>query len=418
MLTQSPELTKLRVRWSLVAAGYAIVLWIGYLLVRQGVQRVYATSWLLWAFCALACQLAILWWGLQHNRRHNEAELLPTFGYGNGLTLTRGALLCLLAGFLFAPRPDGLLGWAPALLYATACIIDYLDGYVARITRQTTVLGEILDMEFDGLGMLIVILLAIQYGQLPPWYLILGLARQLFIFGIWLRKRWGLPVYAMTESDNRRMIAGFQMGFMAVILWPILTSPTTTLISILFAIPLAGSFTRDWFVVSGWIDADSARYQQMRRRLKSIGEGWLPLLCRIIAASMATLLLMQNYPTFTHWNEYLQQIDPLFLRWILRASLLLSPLAVLLLAMGILGRMAALALIGLALLDILATSLIPSPNGLLLGSAIWVLQMGSGCFAAWTPEEGLLRRRAGERAAVPSRKRGGHSSTVQMDEAL
>ena len=169
--------------------------------------------------------------------------LLPTLGYGNGLTLTRGLAICLLAGFLFSPRPPGLLAWVPALLYTLSSIIDYLDGYVARVTGHSTVLGEILDMEFDGLGMLVAITVAIQYGQLPWWYLILGLGRQLFIGGIWLRNRLHKPIYEMTPSENRRLIAGFQMGFMTVILWPIFSPPTTTLACVLFSIPLAGSFT-------------------------------------------------------------------------------------------------------------------------------------------------------------------------------
>ena len=399
MLTHTPPLTQLRARWFLVAASYAVALWLGYMVVRQNWHASHSTSWLMWAILALACQLGILWWGLQHNRRSNEVELLPTLGYGNGLTLTRGLALCLLAGFLFAPRPDGLLGWAPALLYAFSCIIDYLDGYVARITKHTTVLGEILDIEFDGLGMLIVIVLAIQYGQIPPWYLVLGLARQLFIFGIWLRKRWNLPVYEMSESDNRRMIAGFQMGFMSVVLWPVFEPPTTTLLSVLFAIPLAGSFLRDWFVVSGWIDADSARYQQARRLIKSITEGWLPLICRLVAVVVAILLLVRNYPTFANWATYLQQAEPLFLRWTLRWLAIVSPLALIFLGAGLLGRLAALSLIGLAMLDILATGFSLFSNGLLLGAAVWVLHMGSGYFAAWKPEEWMVRQRAGEQSA-------------------
>ena len=87
-------------------------------------------------------------------------------------------------------------------------------------------------------SILIAIGLAIQYGQLPVWYLILGLGRQLFIFGIWVRQRMGLPVYDLPPSDNRRVIAGFQMGFISVMLWPVFAPPLMTLACILFSIPL------------------------------------------------------------------------------------------------------------------------------------------------------------------------------------
>ena len=36
--------------------------------------------------------------------------------------------------------------------------------------------------------------------------------------GLWLRKRRGAPIYDLPPSVNRRVIAGLQMGFLAVIL--------------------------------------------------------------------------------------------------------------------------------------------------------------------------------------------------------
>ncbi|MCZ7668816.1 MAG: hypothetical protein M5U34_17250 [Chloroflexi bacterium] len=52
-------------------------------------------------------------------------------------------------------------------------------------------------MEFDGLGILLVSLLAVWYGQLPGWYLLIGLARYFFVFGLWLRQKRHLPHHAM-----------------------------------------------------------------------------------------------------------------------------------------------------------------------------------------------------------------------------
>ncbi|MBV7333843.1 CDP-alcohol phosphatidyltransferase family protein [Chloroflexi bacterium TSY] len=396
MLTQYPPLTILRIRWSLILMIYGVAVFVGYGLIQSSWQQTFARHWVIWATLSVICQLGILWWGLKHNRRHNEAVLLPTLGYGNTLTLLRGLGLCFMAGFLFAPRPPGFLAWAPPLLYAASCLIDYLDGYVARLTGHTTVLGEILDMEFDGIGMLIVIVLGIQYGQLPIWYLILGLGRQLFIFGIWLRQRQNLPVYEMTESHYRRIIAGFQMGFMSVILWPVFMPPTTTLASILFAIPLAGSFLRDWFVVSGQIDPRTARYQYWRKIMKKILEGWLPLLCRLVAGGVVLFLLSQEFPSFTAWQTYLRQAEPIYFAWLLTILAILSPLAMGLFLLGILGRINAIVMIGLASLDIFATKFDPWTNGLLLACAIWVLQLGSGYWALWAFEESWLRRRVGE----------------------
>ena len=109
------------------------------------------------------------------------------FCFGLGYSATRFAL-GLLAGFVFLPQPSGGLAWLPALLYTLAIMADYLDGYFARLTHHATVLGEILDIEFDALGILMATSLAVHYGQLPWWYLPIGLSRYLFLFGIWWRR--------------------------------------------------------------------------------------------------------------------------------------------------------------------------------------------------------------------------------------
>ncbi|MEZ4717647.1 MAG: CDP-alcohol phosphatidyltransferase family protein [Caldilineaceae bacterium] len=55
---------------------------------------------------------------------------------------------------------------------------------MARITNHSTKLGEMLDMEYDVIGIFAAVLLAISYGQLPVWYLGIGLARRFFWPGI------------------------------------------------------------------------------------------------------------------------------------------------------------------------------------------------------------------------------------------
>ena len=287
------NLAGLRWQWLIVAALYTAVLWAGYRFMQTVWPPAAAMQWLAIAAATMVVQMAILWWTLPYNHSLSTPTLFPFLGYANAMTLARGLLTCLLAGFLFGPQPAGLLAWAPAVLYTLERLIDFFDGYVARVTRRETRLGGILDIEFDGLGILIAVGSAIQYGKLPLWYLILGLGRQLFVLGIWLRQRRHKPVYDLTASDHRRLIAGFQTGFISVVLWPIWSAQITMLAGYLFAIPLIFSFGRDWLVVSGAIDADSARYQAARRNAKRIVEGWLPLAARLVGAMLAILLLWQ-----------------------------------------------------------------------------------------------------------------------------
>ena len=213
---QRQELSPLRWQWLLVGIFYAVVLLLSYDLLRRSVQPQQSLQWLLLSTIAMAIQLGILWWALPYNLRQGPSLrtgesplLLPSLGYANTITLLRGLLACMLAGFLFAPQPAGWLAWVPALLYTLERLVDFADGYVARITRRETKLGEILDIEFDGLGILIAIALGVQYGKLPPWYLLLGLARQLFVLGMWLlasRRQAGIrPAAQRTPAHDCRL---------------------------------------------------------------------------------------------------------------------------------------------------------------------------------------------------------------------
>ncbi|MCC9076149.1 CDP-alcohol phosphatidyltransferase family protein [Litorilinea aerophila] len=388
-------LQALRWQWIGVLAVY-LVAWLGtYGWLSRSADFSGAARWLVMAGLLLALVLGILWRALSQNHRPHQKALLPSLGYGNGLSLVRGLLVGLLAGFLFSPRPTGSLAWMPALLITFTRLIDHVDGYVARITQGETRLGALLDIELDGLDVLVAVALGIQYGVLPLWYLPLAFSRQLFVAGLWLRRRQGLPIYPLPESENRRLIAGFQTGFLSVVLWPILSPPVTTLASVLFALPLLASFGRDWLVVSGLVDGSSPAYHTARRRLKAMLEGWMPLAARAVGLVAGGAILGQAFPDFASWRNTLAEMG------VALSPSILGGLAVVLLlafALGVVGRVAALALIALACLDIWATGFRWWVNVPLLVSAILVAHWGSGLAALWQPEERLLQTQLG----VPS----------------
>ncbi len=399
---QRQELSPLRWQWLLVGIFYAVVLLLSYDLLRRSVQPQQSLQWLLLSTIAMAIQLGILWWALPYNLRQGPSLrtgesplLLPSLGYANTITLLRGLLACMLAGFLFAPQPAGWLAWVPALLYTLERLVDFADGYVARITRRETKLGEILDIEFDGLGILIAIALGVQYGKLPPWYLLLGLARQLFVLGMWLLRRAGKPVYDLPPSEHRRMIAGFQTGFITVMLWPLWSQSVTLLAAYVMAVPLIFSFGRDWLVVSGVIDAASPGYQRARDRGKLLIEGWLPLVARMGAALLALPILWQAAPAFAPWQAGMAGVNVEGATLLFGGLILLGLVAVVMVLLGAAGRAGALVLAAIAALDIVAVGLHWNSNALLLICALIVVHLGSGKWALWRPEEPLLRAKAG-----------------------
>lgn len=370
-------LTGLRRQWLYVAVIYAATLGAGYWLMQRVWPATDAVQWLALALATMAVQMIVLWWALRFNHHPDGDALFPDLGVANGMTLTRGLLTCLMAGFLFGPNPMGWLAWAPALLYMTERVIDFFDGFVARYTSRETKLGTILDMEFDGLGILIAVGLAIQYEHLPIWYLILGLGRQLFVLGIWIRQRLNWPVRDLPPSDHRRLIAGFQTGFISIILWPVWTTEVAMFAAWLFAAPLIFSFGRDWLAVSTTIDADSAHYQDVRRRAKAIVEEWLPPLMRLTGALLTGWLIWQG--------------DSLPL-----ALTALAMVAALSMVLGVIGRAGALALAFVAAFSAVAIGL-RFDNALLLTCAVIVLHLGSGRFALWQPEEYYLHAKLGVR---------------------
>lgn len=397
---QRQPLAALRWQWLLVLAGYLAALLAGHNLLRQAWGSQHALQWLALSATAMAAQMAILWWALPYN--HHPASqggayaappLLPVLGYANALTLLRGLLTCLLAGFLLAPLPEERLSWAPAILYTAERLIDFVDGYVARVTHGETKLGEILDIEFDGLGILIVIALGIQYGKLPPWYIVLGFSRQLFVLGMWLLRRAGKPVYDLPPSEHRRMIAGFQTGFMTVMLWPLWSPAVTLVAACVMAIPLIFSFGRDWLVVSGVVDPAAPGYQRVRQVGKGFIEGWLPLAARIGAVLLALPLLWRAAPL--SWPGGAAGVSSEASTLLFGGLILLGLLAAGTVLLGAAGRIGALVLAAIAALDIGAAGLQWDGNALLLICALVVVHLGSGRLALWQPEEPLLRTKAG-----------------------
>lgn len=392
LLNQPPSLLR---RWGLAALIYVMVWLLGYWSLTTWAYA-YPNRWLILAGVMLLVAMTILGGNLRHNRRGEHGPLLPTLGYGNGLTLTRGLLLLLLTGFLFSPRPAAPLTWLPALLFTVSRLIDCFDGYVARITRHDTKLGAILDIEFDGLDLLVAVLLGVQYGVLPAWYLVLAVSRQLFVLGLWLRTRAGKPNRMWPPSDNRRIIAAYQTGFITVMLWPGFAPPLSTLASVLFAIPLIYSFGRDWLVASYVLDPDSTFYHRARAIIKSLFEGWLPLVARLTAFILTVIILRREVPGFPHWQPYFAHLGG----WgngVLPMFALLFGVAALCVLLGIASRAAALVLIYVACLDIWTGSFVWYENALLFTAACMVTHLGSRWLTLWQPEEPILRTHFGKR---------------------
>jgi CDP-diacylglycerol--glycerol-3-phosphate 3-phosphatidyltransferase len=173
-------------------------------------------------------------------------------GPATQLTLLRGLLVSLAAGLAPVP-PVGAVRWLPALLYAAAAICDRFDGIIARHLGQTTALGARLDEAMDALGLLAAPIVAVSWGRLPPWYLLLGVTYYVYRGAVWLRGRLELPVHLerLRRRPLTRIFAGLHMTLVSVALAPLLSLRVTSIAATLLMVPTLAFFARDWLIVIG-----------------------------------------------------------------------------------------------------------------------------------------------------------------------
>lgn len=210
-----------------------------------------------WLLASLVCWACVVWQcrsRLHLNHGPVDLSVYRTLGQGNRLTLLRGLLIAATAGFLATPvQSDSptVLVFLPALFYTLAVVGDWLDGRLARRQQHTTRLGSQLDTALDALGLLVAPLLAVLYAKLHVSYLLVSVAYYLFQWGLYWRRRHNRTVYPLPPSPLRRYLAGVQMGFVAVALWPPLPEEITSPLGVVIMLPLLIGFWIDWLHVSG-----------------------------------------------------------------------------------------------------------------------------------------------------------------------
>jgi CDP-diacylglycerol--glycerol-3-phosphate 3-phosphatidyltransferase len=355
-----------------------------------------AAWWAVQAALVLTYLLCQFRRGLPDNHRQGESVVLPRLGLGNNLTLLRGLAMGLLAGFLFLPRPAyGLFAWTPAILYTLVSILDYLDGYAARVTNHMTKLGESLDGICDNLALLIAVALLVGYGQLPAWYLLVGLASYLYRLGLWWRRQHQRPIFDLPPSRQRRMLAGFQMGFISVLLWP-LNYPATAaaLAGVAIAVPIVASFWRDWLVVSGRLDPHSTRYRTWHQRLSIVFGAWLPPLLRMGVVLLSMAYLVPIALSTVQLDAFLLWPGTAHSALTFHLLALLTLVTTLLLALGFLTRLTALGLLAPTVITILAAGL-NGLNGSLLVGLVSLMILGGGRWSLWRLDDIWVTIKAG-----------------------
>lgn len=155
------------------------------------------------------------------------------------VSLGRSATVIALVAF--APRPLQWTGW---FLAALACVLDLVDGKIARASDPTDH-GEVLDMECDQFVVLGLAVLVVSSGG-GSHVLLLPALRWLFVLAAW---RLRLPANdpKPIDGDNRRgrIIAACVVVLLLVALLPRLLPLVANIAAFVAVVLLGWSFRED-----------------------------------------------------------------------------------------------------------------------------------------------------------------------------
>jgi CDP-diacylglycerol--glycerol-3-phosphate 3-phosphatidyltransferase len=164
------------------------------------------------------------------------------------LTIARGFLIALVAGYAVGPVPSERALWVPGSLYALAAIADRGDGALARRRAQVTVLGAELDVATDAVGLFAAPLVGVLWGRLPPWYLALACAYPAFRLALRIRRAIGWPIFPsrLGPDPRARFFAGVQMTVVAAALFPVLPRAIAWGAATMAMLPTLALFAGEW----------------------------------------------------------------------------------------------------------------------------------------------------------------------------
>tara|TARA_R110002072_G_scaffold18628_7_gene69594 strand:+ start:1662 stop:2327 length:666 start_codon:yes stop_codon:yes gene_type:complete len=135
----------------------------------------------------------------------------------NILTLLRlAAAPGVAVMFLYFTRPYA--DWFALILFVTASVTDWLDGYLARAWKQETKLGAMLDPIADKAMVVIALMVIIGFSSWSPWLVLPAtviLFREVFVSG--LREYLGDVAGTLKVTNLAKWKTTLQMVAIAVL---------------------------------------------------------------------------------------------------------------------------------------------------------------------------------------------------------
>jgi CDP-diacylglycerol--glycerol-3-phosphate 3-phosphatidyltransferase len=111
------------------------------------------------------------------------SRLRRSANHPNGLTVIRIATIPLII-LLFSFPSNRFLALLAALVFSSAAVTDYLDGFLARRQGKVTFLGKALDPVADKLLTSSAFIMLAAHGWVPAWMVCIIVGRELAITGL------------------------------------------------------------------------------------------------------------------------------------------------------------------------------------------------------------------------------------------
>lgn len=193
------------------------------------------------AFISVGIVVALTWTRQQHHDHR--------FGPANSVTFLRAVLVCWIAGAIGQAGSDWA-SWFIVGIGSIALALDGVDGWVARKYRCASDFGARFDQEIDALLILILSVLAVQFGKAGAWVLLAGLLRYLFIAAAVIVPKLAAP---LPPSKRRQTVCVTTVIALILCLAPTIEPDLSNLIAALAVATLALSFAVDtvWLLRSG-----------------------------------------------------------------------------------------------------------------------------------------------------------------------
>jgi CDP-diacylglycerol--glycerol-3-phosphate 3-phosphatidyltransferase len=123
----------------------------------------------------------------------------------NRITLFRIFLVPLIIVFLISPSLWSC--FIAALIFALAAASDWLDGHLARVTDQVTLLGKLLDPIADKLLIVAALVPLVALGRVDAWIVALIVGREFAVSGLrMIASAQGIHI-AAGASGKYKMVA-------------------------------------------------------------------------------------------------------------------------------------------------------------------------------------------------------------------